>query len=87
MSAAKEKMTFGDLEPLICDADNMVDVLLNAMEHAGLTKPTGPKGHFLTQGEGELLFFIASVAGQMTRRRRTPITTPSKENRHERASR
>ncbi|MER9174593.1 hypothetical protein NKH72_13470 [Mesorhizobium sp. M0955] len=63
MSAASEKMTFHDLEPLICDAENMADVLLTMME----VFSTVPDGNFvLTQGEGERLFFVASVVGSMT---------------------
>jgi hypothetical protein len=46
MSATKTKTTSGDLEPLICDADNMVDVLVDMME----VFATVPDGNFvLTQ--------------------------------------
>ncbi|TIO26947.1 hypothetical protein [Mesorhizobium sp.] len=63
MSAAAEKTTFADLEPLICDADNMADVLLTMLE----VFSTVPDGNFvLTQGEGERLYFVASVLGSMT---------------------
>ncbi|ESX72508.1 MULTISPECIES: hypothetical protein [unclassified Mesorhizobium] len=49
MSAAKEKMTFADLEPLICDADNVADVLLTMLE----VFSTVPDGNFvLTQARG-----------------------------------
>lgn len=65
MAAAAEKTTFADLEPLICDADNMVDVLLNMMEVFAEV----PDGNFvLTQSEGERLFFVATIAEQMTRK-------------------
>ncbi|RWO05712.1 MAG: hypothetical protein EOS07_24635 [Mesorhizobium sp.] len=65
MSAAKEKVAFADLEPLICDADNMVDVLMDLVErHFGLV-PDG-RNYVLTQTEGTRLFFVASTAAAMS---------------------
>ncbi|RWQ41976.1 MAG: hypothetical protein EOS21_11490 [Mesorhizobium sp.] len=65
MSAAGEKMTFADLEPLICDADNMVDVLMDLLErHFGLV-PDG-RNYVLTESEGSRLFFVASTAVTMS---------------------
>lgn len=68
MSETKEKMTFADLEPLICDADNMVDVLMDLLErHFGLV-PDGEDGrnYILTEAEGNRLFFVASTAVTMS---------------------
>ncbi|RWN51937.1 hypothetical protein [Mesorhizobium sp.] len=65
MSVAKEKMTFADLESLICDADNMVDVLMDLLErHFGVV-PDG-RNYVLTQTEGNRLFFVASTAATMS---------------------
>lgn len=64
MSAAKEKMmTFGNLEPLICDADNMLDVLANMMEHMSLTDTEG-SNHVLTHGEANQLFSLPPSQGK-----------------------
>ncbi|PZV33360.1 hypothetical protein [Mesorhizobium kowhaii] len=66
-ATTKEKMTFFNLEPLICDADNMLDVLVNMMEHMHLTdKLAEGSNHVLTDGEANHLFFIACQAEAMT---------------------
>ncbi|PAQ10520.1 hypothetical protein [Mesorhizobium temperatum] len=62
MADAKEKMTFGDLEPLICDADNMLDVLLNLMDSTGFTS-TDQK---ISARDHELILFAANVAVDMS---------------------
>ncbi|MFK0688027.1 hypothetical protein ACFX5Q_07455 [Mesorhizobium sp. IMUNJ 23033] len=61
---AKEKMTIGDLEPLICDADNMVDVLQDLLENAFGKVPEG--NYILTETEGSRLLFVAGLAMQMS---------------------
>ena len=49
-------MSFGDLEPLIRDADNMVDVLVNLIDDMGLTtKLAAGSNHVFTQWEGDRL--------------------------------
>ncbi|MER9159074.1 hypothetical protein [Mesorhizobium sp. M0778] len=62
MAAAKEKMTFHDLEPLICDADNMMDVLVNMLDQTGLTS----NDEVLTDRDRELISFMVNVAVDMT---------------------
>ncbi|TIO14936.1 MAG: hypothetical protein E5X86_22740 [Mesorhizobium sp.] len=70
MSAAKEKMTFADLEPLLCDTMNMLDVLVSMMDRMGLTSKPAGSNHVLTQGEGDQLFFVACVAESMSEKAR-----------------
>lgn len=64
MAATKEKTTIADLEPLICDADNMVDVLQDLLENAFADVPEG--NYILTESEGSRLLFVAGLAGQMS---------------------
>ncbi|MER9574929.1 hypothetical protein NKI78_04650 [Mesorhizobium sp. M0400] len=66
MSAAKDKMTINDLEPLICDSDNMVDVLLNLLEQHFSCPPPENGNYVITETEGSRLFFVASVAESMS---------------------
>ncbi|MER8797849.1 hypothetical protein NKH75_27265 [Mesorhizobium sp. M0984] len=66
MVDAKEKMTFHDLEPLICDSDNMVDVLLNLLEQHFSCPPPENGNYVITETEGSRLFFVASVAESMS---------------------
>lgn len=49
MIPAKAKTTFLDLEPKICDADNMLDVLANMLDQAGLTSTRVVRAAFLGQ--------------------------------------
>ncbi|TPK04591.1 hypothetical protein FJ872_27410 [Mesorhizobium sp. B2-5-9] len=62
MKTAVEKTTFGDLEALICDADNMLDVLLDMMERDFAT--TGPVD--IDRGEADRLFFVVSQAALLS---------------------
>ncbi|MER9755391.1 hypothetical protein NKJ46_18375 [Mesorhizobium sp. M0166] len=64
MSDGKEKMTFRELEPLICDADNMLDVLVNMLNQTGLTSTD----QVLTERDRELISFAVNVAGDMTQK-------------------
>ncbi|MER9658549.1 hypothetical protein [Mesorhizobium sp. M0159] len=64
MADAKEKMTFHDLEPLICDADNMMDVLVNMLDQTGLTS----NEVVLTDRDRELISFMVNVAVDMTQK-------------------
>jgi hypothetical protein len=67
---ATKKMTFMDLEPLICDSDNMVDVLLNLLEQHFSCPPPENGNYVITETEGSRLFFVASVAGSMSHKAR-----------------
>ncbi|MER9484733.1 hypothetical protein NKI50_01885 [Mesorhizobium sp. M0563] len=67
MADAKEKTTFHDLEPLICDADNMMDVLVNMLDQTGLTS----NDEVLTNRDRELISFMVNVAVDMTKKVRT----------------
>jgi hypothetical protein len=62
MNAAKEKMTIGDLEPLICDADNMLDVLVNLLDSAGFNSTD----EVITDRYRELISFAVNVAVDMS---------------------
>lgn len=62
MSAAKEKMTFADLEPLICDADNMLEVLINLLDSTGFTSIDQK----ISDRDHELILFAANVAVDMS---------------------
>ncbi|PAQ05733.1 hypothetical protein [Mesorhizobium temperatum] len=69
MPATKEKMTFMDLEPLICDAYNMIDVLLNLLEQH-FSCPPENGNYVIPETEGSRLFFVASVAESMSHKAR-----------------
>lgn len=64
MADAKEKMTFHRLEPLVCDADNMLDVLVNMLDQTGLTSTDQE----LTDRDRELITFAVNVAADMTQK-------------------
>ncbi|WP_095519460.1 hypothetical protein [Mesorhizobium wenxiniae] len=68
MAATKEKTTIADLEPLICDADNMVDVLMDLLDRHFAMRPDRADGgnYVLTEAEGDRLFFVASTAAAMS---------------------
>lgn len=58
--ADNRKTAFSDLEPLICDADNMVDVLLDMCEtHFG---KHGDANITISASEANRVFFIACQA-------------------------
>lgn len=61
---AGEKIRFTDLEPLICDADNMVDVLMDMCE-THFCK-SGDASIVVTSTEAARLFFIACQAEAMS---------------------
>lgn len=63
------KTTFFDLEPLICDADNMMDVLMDMIERHFAIRPDGGN-HVLAEGEGDRLFYVASAAASMSMKAR-----------------
>ncbi|CAH2407146.1 hypothetical protein [Mesorhizobium ventifaucium] len=81
MSAGKERMTFADLEPLICDSDNMVDVLLNLLEEHFSCLPPESGNYVITEAEGSRLFFVASVAESMSHKAKDAYSKRSKEKR------
>jgi hypothetical protein len=62
MAAAKEKMTFHGLESLICDADNMLEVLVNMLDQTGVTSTDV----VITNRDRELITFAANVAADMS---------------------
>ncbi|MER9178133.1 hypothetical protein NKH72_32120 [Mesorhizobium sp. M0955] len=64
MSDGSDKMTFHDLEPLISDADNMLDVLVNTLDKTGLTS----NDVVLTDPDRELISFMVNVAVDMTQK-------------------
>jgi hypothetical protein len=61
--ADNKKLTIADLKPLICDADNMADVLLTLLERHFAVAPEA--NFVLVEGEGRRLLFIAGVLNQM----------------------
>lgn len=61
--ADNRKMTFPDLEPLVCDADNMVDVLLDMCE-THFAKH-GDANITISASEANRVFFIACQAGML----------------------
>jgi hypothetical protein len=62
MSAAAGKTTFHDLEPLICDADNILDVLVNLLDQVGFYSVDRK----MTERDHELILFVVNVATEMT---------------------
>jgi hypothetical protein len=63
---AKEKTTFRDLESLICDADNMLDVLMDLLETCFAQVPPGGGNYIVTDTEGARLLFVAYEAVKMS---------------------
>lgn len=66
LADAKEKTTFSDLEPLICDADNMLDVLMDLLETCFAQAPLGGGNYVVTDPEGTRLLFVAYEAVKMS---------------------
>ncbi|QKD17142.1 hypothetical protein [Mesorhizobium sp. NZP2077] len=58
---AGEKIQFTDLEPLICDADNMIDVLMDMCEIFS-NRPDDNDKVIVTGSEAARLFFVAGQA-------------------------
>ncbi|TIN20172.1 MAG: hypothetical protein E5Y51_03760 [Mesorhizobium sp.] len=67
MSAAQSEIeALRDLEPLICDADNMLDVLMSMLEDR--FSSNGDDNLVLTSTERDRIFFTACVACDMSRK-------------------
>ncbi|RUX23778.1 hypothetical protein EOA13_33020 [Mesorhizobium sp. M7A.F.Ca.US.011.01.1.1] len=64
--ATKEKTTFRDLETLICDADNMLDVLADMLENCFAKAPPEGSNYVVTDPEGTRLLFVAYEAVKMS---------------------
>ncbi|TPM33754.1 hypothetical protein FJ955_03170 [Mesorhizobium sp. B2-2-2] len=54
---------FRDLEPVICDADNMADVMYTLLETHFATPPDGT--YVLVEAEGRRLLFLAGILAEM----------------------
>lgn len=79
LSPVDPSMNYGDLEPLICDADSMMDVLYSLItEEFGITPG---KGHYVVHERvADRIFFIAGIAHSMSGKVRKAYYTAS-ENR------
>ncbi|TGR84250.1 hypothetical protein EN866_33440 [Mesorhizobium sp. M2D.F.Ca.ET.223.01.1.1] len=65
MSTATEK-ALRDLEPMICDSDNMLDVLMSLLEDRFAANAEG--NLVLTSRERDRIFFAACVASDMSQK-------------------
>lgn len=57
-----------DLEPLVCDSDDMNDVLANLLEDA--LRKSGHESIFLTAGEANRLLYIGYKAAEFSQKLR-----------------
>lgn len=69
LSQIEPDVSFFCLEPLICDADDMVDVLTTTI-HRHFEKKCPRGGYVLSAEEGARLFFLASMASAMSNKAR-----------------
>jgi hypothetical protein len=65
MSTAAER-ALRDLEPLICDADNMMDILMSLLEDQFAVR--GDDNLVMTSTERDRIFFAACVACDMSQK-------------------
>lgn len=71
---------FMELEGLLCDAANMTDVLTNALhEHFSKAPPNG--GFLIEAGDGQRLFFLASMVIAMSNKARDAYYVALKNDR------
>lgn len=69
LSPVEPDARFFDLESLICDADDMLDVLTNTINEHFSKKPQ-KKGFVISPQDGNRLFFLASMVTAMSRKAR-----------------
>ena len=67
MSAVNPDTKFRDLEPLVCDAEHMVDVMYSFIEEAFADAPADGR-HTIDAVTAERIFFTAGLAVEMTRK-------------------
>jgi hypothetical protein len=65
LSAVEPDQTFFGLEPLICDAENMVNVLYGLIDEH-FSRATPPGGYVIHDEDASRIFFIAGMANAMT---------------------
>ena len=68
LNTEKQAVEFRDLESLVCDSENMADVLMELIGNAfGETPPDG-KCHMITGHESNRLYFAAVMSLSMARK-------------------
>ncbi|TGP55781.1 hypothetical protein EN868_11705 [Mesorhizobium sp. M2D.F.Ca.ET.225.01.1.1] len=61
-----DRQALNDLEPLVCDSDDMIDVLADLLENAFRAKSKEGRNVVLTSGEANRLLYIGYKAAELS---------------------